>query len=552
MVPRLAAAAAESTETASKHVALERIFNGERDYFFHTRKNLRDYCWEDGQIEELFEDLREDIAPAADIDVLPVLELGTVMIVPDANGGDGAFEVHDGQQRLVTVSLLLAALRDIFRDRGPKLTPTKKRLADVRRIDVRDRDADKLRAILDGTYDAAQAAAKPKTVAEGRIAANYALLRKFATERETADLQRLLDFLMRRVYLQVMTVPNARTARLFVAGQRKGLDTQAVDVFKGMLFFYNDDEALQDDNLDRWEKLSNDVSREVLSAACVGFAELALEKKCKVHQETTHFDGLITAWPGETWALYNERCEPVARIVAAFRAGRHEGLPEAALAALDFLKMLQGVAAAKELEVVVLAILLEARSPDFDAAPWLHRLERVALQRALVPDSRVADRRRLTFRMARLEEAVFAVDGVAIYAALRKDDFGKTALGSKKATAILLRLDQHLALQQSQGRFQPGQGTLQLEHVLPQAAAGDWLTAEHLHKLGNLALLNSKANNKASNAAFSYKKVEIFGDSMFPLTRELAKFAAFAPADAAQRHARLVELVGVVFKLPQP
>src|SRR5258708_5209989 len=65
--------------------------------------NQRPYKWSDDEVQKLFEDLNKAF------DGGPLYFLGTVMFML---GDKGQIEVADGQQRLATVSILVAAIRD--------------------------------------------------------------------------------------------------------------------------------------------------------------------------------------------------------------------------------------------------------------------------------------------------------------------------------------------------------------------------------------------------------------------------------------------------------
>ena len=66
--------------------------------------NQREYAWTDRQVVQLFQDFAKAIA-----DNEAGYFLGTIVTIPRLNGN---LEVVDGQQRLVTSAILLAAIRD--------------------------------------------------------------------------------------------------------------------------------------------------------------------------------------------------------------------------------------------------------------------------------------------------------------------------------------------------------------------------------------------------------------------------------------------------------
>src|SRR3954449_2986471 len=69
--------------------------------------NQRDYAWIDRQVKQLFQDYAKAIA-----DGEQGYFLGTIVTIPRVND---TIEVVDGQQRLATTAILLAAMRDYLR-----------------------------------------------------------------------------------------------------------------------------------------------------------------------------------------------------------------------------------------------------------------------------------------------------------------------------------------------------------------------------------------------------------------------------------------------------
>src|SRR5215475_12700686 len=74
--------------------------------------NQRDYAWTDRQVEQLFQDLAKAMNDGADY------FLGAIVTIPRE---DNVLEVVDGQQRLATTAVLLAAMRDHLSMRGEKM-----------------------------------------------------------------------------------------------------------------------------------------------------------------------------------------------------------------------------------------------------------------------------------------------------------------------------------------------------------------------------------------------------------------------------------------------
>lgn len=74
--------------------------------------NQREYSWEDEHVSELFRDLADAIAGRKN-----TYFLGTIVLT---RGETDVPEVSDGQQRLATTTILLAAIRDYFIEHDDK------------------------------------------------------------------------------------------------------------------------------------------------------------------------------------------------------------------------------------------------------------------------------------------------------------------------------------------------------------------------------------------------------------------------------------------------
>ncbi len=73
-------------------------------------KNQRSYAWEEEHVTDLYKDLAGEINAGN-----PEYFLGSIVAVAT---GDGHVEINDGQQRLATTAILLAAIRDFFDKAG--------------------------------------------------------------------------------------------------------------------------------------------------------------------------------------------------------------------------------------------------------------------------------------------------------------------------------------------------------------------------------------------------------------------------------------------------
>jgi hypothetical protein len=105
-----------------KQIKLGEIFNKERKYLLDVKYNVRDYAWKNQPVEELTDGIFQEIedGKADAFSASPYL-LGLVTCsrrkqeLKDEMRVGEIWELLDGQQRLITISLLYAAIRDRLR-----------------------------------------------------------------------------------------------------------------------------------------------------------------------------------------------------------------------------------------------------------------------------------------------------------------------------------------------------------------------------------------------------------------------------------------------------
>ena len=536
-------------------VPLGKIFSGEREYCFSTRKNMRSYEWGNEEAEELYDDLKEEaLKPDTDI---REKDLGTIIILKSdwdkKTYGDGnLYDVHDGQQRLITLSLLLAAFRDVLENNldakdtveelRAMLRPVKSRKEDILRVQMREKEGFWLKTILSKTETdeillPATKARSKLPAPERHVIENYEFFVKCTKDLTVDEIYSMLDYMKENAFIMVSIPTDTRMARNMVMGQGKGKDTAPVDMFKAMVCFNSiNDGAEQDAVLEQWDRLCDEAGgRKVLESACLLLAQAALgrrpQKNCEIDlmEDFLKADLLASGHGGR--GFFEARIAPAVRLLKQFRDGaldsdlaRDAGAGRPSLRFLRAACELQG---SREIEMVVLQLLLRLAGRPTDAArdgceARLRELERVALWMMLArPDVRARCAR--CFRMVRELQAgaggegggeggggagrdaepgsAFALSGEEREAARRALDeceFGGSAPWRAAARAVLGRLNEHELLLHSQCDVQPQAETLQVEHVLPVAHQGaDWMGAwaghapeAWVHRLGNLALLN--------------------------------------------------------------
>lgn len=93
-------------------IVLCQLFNDE--YFFRVPEYQRPYSWEKEHCEQLFDDINDS---SRDNEYF----IGTIVLQEVEDVGTGKkYDIIDGQQRITTLQILLACLRDYVQDQGYK------------------------------------------------------------------------------------------------------------------------------------------------------------------------------------------------------------------------------------------------------------------------------------------------------------------------------------------------------------------------------------------------------------------------------------------------
>lgn len=245
--------AKEGTASITNRLPLGTIFDS-RDYIFSTATNVRGYEWTLKEAEELLEDLLDGANGVLGADVSRQdYELSQIVVVPmewdkELYGLGNRYDVHDGQQRLVTLCLLFASLRDAFAKDGDMadtakelenmLSPPKVRKADIARIELNKRDNEVLSHILKNDVEGLEKInLKKMTRANKSIHDNFKLLSDRVLAIEKNERVKFLDYLVENVYMLVCIPESSTIARSLVMSQGKGKDNEPIDDFKGLVCF---------------------------------------------------------------------------------------------------------------------------------------------------------------------------------------------------------------------------------------------------------------------------------------------------------------------------
>ena len=203
----------------------------------------RYYDWEEEQIGELLQDISE----AFEFDRQSYF-VGSIMLIE----GEDEWEINDGQQRLITLSLMLAAFCRRFAQSGkfqdrvreiqalrllfvlPDNTVETLREADrlILRITPPQQDKNRFSSIIRGH----------NVDANGKMTVAWGKVNRFVTSMKPENISSFFDFLLRKVEIAVLYVPRTEdTNAVFEALNGRGKTLSHLDLIRNHLYSYFSD-----------------------------------------------------------------------------------------------------------------------------------------------------------------------------------------------------------------------------------------------------------------------------------------------------------------------
>jgi hypothetical protein len=532
--------------------------------------NQRSYAWRPSHVKDLFTDLNGAITTGA-----TEYFLGSIIVVnpPDQSV---EIEVYDGQQRLATTMILIAAIRDFFavslKDDAEANTITSESLLSVarrgretahftlsaadhaffvarvlRKPDHPDRKAAKPDAKKEShelIEDAAMAAAEHVKV----------ITRNLPADVQAATLQKWLDFLQdgaRVIWVEVQDQPTAY--RIFETMNDRGLKLSAADLVKNYLYALLDEKQPQqaEQLTHKWQAMSA-----ILES--LGREDGDVVDYIRYFWITTHghtrsgdlFDRVKNEVNSAATALaWADVLQKRADDYAAILTPTHEAWStyhQEVRAQLDTLRYL-GVSQIRPLLLAAFGKFSEKE---------LQRLIKNAVNwsvRCLIAGVPSGNLEGVYSRVAKSvsEEKIKNVDALApeLRTLVPADDRFEAAVRTASVpTASLaryyLRKIQIVADGKDEPQYTPNDGkAVTLEHILPQKPAPEWKipydkVQELYNRLGNQALLEGSVNSKIGNVGFEQKRAALSA-SPFSLTNTLSKAPDWGDKEISERQAVL-------------
>ena len=567
-----------SDELNAKQYELAKIFSS--DFQYHIPPYQRPYAWGIDETSELFEDLQKFYESTNEDEQY---FLGSIVLIRIEKSKVG-FDVIDGQQRLTTLTILLATLAynlpkevqdgkgqdniiyEYIIERGKSFEGIDSRP----RLTIRERDKDFFKHYVQDLNFLDLDSAEPEIKSQKNIKENSRHLldcidRSF--NKNTQEIFKFLRFLVKRCFLVAVSTSDLDSAfRVFSVMNSRGLDLQPTDIIKADIIGKIPEDS-RDRYNNRWEEMEIALERE-------GFNELfsfirmirakAKAKKAIIKELREHVPE-INEDPGK---FIDDILEPYATVLATIKNKNYR----AAKNAKKLNKYLDWLNSIDNSDWIPAAIFFMKKNKDNpDYVFWFFKkLERLAAYLHVCG-------KYVTKRIERYNKVISALEKndsfqnpiaeIDLIPSEKKEmndalNGNIYELNPKKRKYIILRLNSFV----SDGGAVHDPTILTIEHVLPQNVDpnSEWAElwpeeekrSEWVHRIANLIPLNRKRNSQAQNYNFEKKKTAYFKGnedvSSYALTTQVLSAESWTEDVLIKRQEELLEIFSKNWDLREP
>jgi hypothetical protein len=522
--------------------------------------NQREYAWEDREVKQLLQDFAREVLTGK-----PYF-LGTIVTIAQ---GDGRLEVVDGQQRLATTVLLLAAIRDYLRGRddfiagsiGSEFLVGSDRGArsHVPKLTLNVDDNDFFSRVVNQKPD--EADPEPLRSSHHRLLHARTLTRQQVNrigsphdEREHGDvLNEWVDFVEKRALVILLKVPSESDAfKMFETLNDRGLRTGQVDLVKNHLFKMAGDRLQEVQSSWSYMRGALESSFDDPEATIDFLRHALIVQRGHLREQDVYDEVQTMVLSPQAAVAFAATLESLANVYVATSNPEHErwnGYPDAGRRAVEVLNLLN----IKPLRPLLLAV--SARFDPSEAAQALRFLVSLSVRLMIASSTRSSS---VEVPLASAAQRVFVeVDEEPPIATARNlvtrledltpldADFAAKFAEAKISNAKLARYYLRSLEMAEKGEPEPSfipnddRQIINLEHVLPRKPEDHWpqFTEDDVRmfatRLGNLALLRASDNSNLKSYSFKEKQ-QVYEASSYELTSMIAGFEDW-DADAINR-----------------
>lgn len=554
----------------------------------------RNYAWSERQYGAFWNDLAQTFTERGD-DYF----LGAVVLKPVVeDGGRQHFIVIDGQQRLTTTAIMLAALRHHLRTRNADVCAEQLETAFLKGGGAAGAGGPRLHlnAANRSTYEdyiyRFEDIKRINDGKKGRVYSNTNALmlncfgymhKQIAKVRHEHSLtiealfDQIIQSLEARITLINISVKDdAKAYVLFETLNERGLELSQFDLLKNYLLTAAEPHVAK--ALDCWNRVETNLQNQSIG----DFMRQYMSSQGKTIGERQLFKALRKSVTGSRQAVdYLQRLADASHFYAALNEPDHNlwqsfSAPQQAKLR-DAVKALRSIGAQQAFVPLIAAVEVwaEDRRASGHLAGVFAMFAAFTIRYTAIcglPPNRLTKPYVRAAAFIRHEkslepELLFS----KFLAGLYPDDEAFTAAFRTKTSDeyalcryLLAKINDHLpdSHQGATGRGVSGQGSLtstqttSIDHILPQNPSAEWLKARrhfrggfkaYINRLGNMTLLTPEQNQKIGNGGFQRKR-EVFASDTLAITRQVAEAEQWTPREIEKRQRWMAQIAAAIWR----
>lgn len=545
---------------------LSKIFSSEFNYNIPSYQ--RPYSWTVQEAGILFDDLYDFYKNE---DKEENYFLGSIVLIKQDDYPKS--DVIDGQQRLTTLTILLAVIahslsdsddRDEFKsyinEKGIKSQGIKPKP----RLKIRERDNNFFKSYVQELKIDELTSLKPDsqdTEAKANIIRNAQILQQkikdtFANEADIFDFG---SFLVQRCYLVVVSTPSQQSAfRIFSVMNSRGMNLLATDIIKSdVIGKINEDN--RDDYTDKWEEIETQLGRDDFNDLFGHIRMIKMKSKAKKSLQEEFYKYVLTDINNDTAiAFIDNVLEPYSDAYNIIRKAIYTST-ENAEKVNNILRWLNRIDNSDWLPPAMVFYCNHKTESDI-LLTFFEKLERLASYMRMTSfdiNHRIERYARLISDLQDENDDSIYGESIELSASEQNEFISELNSDIYKMTGakrnyLILRLDAFL----SDGAASYKSNVLSIEHVLPQTVSPGsewdktWTDVDDrsywLNKIGNLIPLTKRHNSKAQNYDFKTKKEKYFkntdaGVTSYTLATDVLNYDEWTPEIVKARQKKLID-----------
>jgi uncharacterized protein with ParB-like and HNH nuclease domain len=528
----------------------------------------RPYSWDKSNTEQLVEDIYNSFCQENE-----EYFIGTLICI---HRGDYTYEIVDGQQRLTTLSLIFAKMKDLISDNKRAKENLQKRVLPIDdfsdkpqepRLKVRSKEYDiYYNYILQGnsSFIPDSPTSTQKLFIENFKTIEEYLLSKAENETVLCNLAR---YILERVYVVFVQTDNFTSSfRLFNVLNTRGMPLAGSDLIKNSLFEIAEDSGEGHEKVEEyWDRIEDTIGVENMDKfLMINRLSQKKDRDRAVRNVVDEYTDLLKI------EYSNQAVKFTIDLLKA--ATNFQRIRDLEFEDIGLFKIFSSLSRLSDEWVPPILSLINRMDKDNSITKkqlkefiqvfkkcYMHGWfkKQVRSKREIVCFSAlVAINTGKNFQEI-IDVIKDHADNEGFISSLDEDIYEPSPNRINFLKAVLLRMDQEM---QDDSVYKTYHGRITIEHVLPQRSLNDYWRArftdkehaEWLHKLGNLALISGTKNSEAQNSSFDKKK-EVYEKNnkrvSFDITKDICAYTDWNISSIQIRHNILVKMAERIWVL---